>query len=70
MKAGTDRKYTVEFRDAAVKQVNADGRSMTAVARSLEMSSKALANWVYLTRAEFERRWRAVSNPTPLALSQ
>ena len=44
MKAGADRKYTIEFRDAAVKQVNAGGRSMTAVARSLEMSSKTLAN--------------------------
>jgi transposase len=50
MKAGTDRKYTNEFRDAAVKQVNAGGRSMTAVARSLEMSSKTLANWVYRAR--------------------
>jgi transposase len=50
MKAGTDRKYTVEFRDAAVKQVNAGGRSMTAVARSLEMSGKTLANWVYRAR--------------------
>lgn len=50
MKAGTDRKYTAEFRDAAVKQVNAGGRSMMAVARSLEMSSKTLANWVYRAR--------------------
>jgi len=50
MKAGIDRKYTAEFRDAAVKQVNAGGRSMTAVARSLEMSNKTLANWVYRAR--------------------
>ena len=50
MKAGIDRKYTAEFRDAAVKQVNAGGRSMTAVARSLEMSGKTLANWVYRSR--------------------
>lgn len=50
MKAGTDRKYTSEFRDAAVKQVEAGARSMTAVARSLEMSSKTLANWVYRAR--------------------
>jgi transposase len=50
MKAGIDRKYTSEFRDAAVKQVDAGGRSMTAVARSLEMSSKTLANWVYRAR--------------------
>lgn len=50
MKAGSDRKYTAEFRDAAVKQVEEGKRSMAAVARSLEMSSKTLANWVYLTR--------------------
>lgn len=50
MKAGSDRKYTTEFRDAAVKQVNAGGRGITAVARSLEMSSKTLANWVYRAR--------------------
>ena len=50
MKAGIDRKYTAEFRDGAVKQVNAGGRTMTAVARSLEMSNKTLANWVYRAR--------------------
>ena len=50
MKVGTDRKYAIEFRDAAVKQVIEGGRSMTAVARSLEMSSKTLANWVYRAR--------------------
>lgn len=50
MKTGTDRTYTVEFRDAAVKQVLEGGRSLAAVARSLEMSSKTLANWVYRAR--------------------
>ena len=50
MKAGSDRSYTVEFRDSAVKQVTEGGRSMSAVARSLEMSSKTLANWVYRAR--------------------
>ena len=50
MKAGTDRKYTAEFRDSAVKQVVEGGRSMSAVARSSEMSSKTLANWVYRAR--------------------
>jgi len=44
-----DRKYTAEFRDAAVKQVEG-GRSLAAVARSLEMSNKTLANWVYRAR--------------------
>jgi transposase-like protein len=50
MKAGSDRSCTVEFRDAAVKQVSEGARSMSAVARSLEMSSKTLANWVYRDR--------------------
>jgi len=50
MKAGADRKYTAEFRDAAVKQVVEGGRSMSTVARSLEMSGKTLANWVYRAR--------------------
>ena len=50
MKAGFDRRYTAEFRDAAVKQVTEGGRSMSAVARSLEMSNKTLANWVLRAR--------------------
>jgi transposase len=50
MKTGSDRKYTAEFRESAVKQVIEGGRGMAAVARSLEMSSKTLANWVYLAR--------------------
>lgn len=50
MKAGPDRKYTVEFREAAVRQVLDGGRSVPQVARSLEMSDKTLANWVRLAR--------------------
>lgn len=49
MKTGPDRKYTPAFRQAAVKQVEA-GRSVPAVARTLEMSAKTLANWVYRSR--------------------
>jgi transposase len=50
MKAIPKRAYTPEFRDAAVKQVIDGGRSIASVARSLEMSSKSLANWVYHAR--------------------
>jgi transposase len=50
MKAGPDRRYTAEFRDSAVKQVTEGGRPIAAVARSLEMSGKSLANWVYRAR--------------------
>ena len=64
MKTGTDRKYTVEFRDSAVKQVVEGGRSMPAVARSLEMSSKTLANWVYRARKGQALVKRAPALPT------
>jgi transposase len=50
MKAGPDRKYTAEFREAAVRQVLDGGRSMPQVARSLEMSDRTLANWVRQAR--------------------
>jgi transposase len=50
MKTGSDRKYTPEFRQAAVTQVRDGGRSMPSVARSLEMSPKTLANWVLRAR--------------------
>ena len=64
MKAGTDRKYTAEFRDSAVKQVIEGGRGMAAVARSLEMSNKTLANWVYRTRKGQALVKRAPAQPT------
>ena len=50
MKTGPNRRYTAEFQDAAVKQVVEAERPMAAVARSLEMSSKTLANWIYKAR--------------------
>lgn len=50
MKSRPDRRYTPELRDAAVKQVIDGERSVAAVARSLEMSNKSLANWVYRAR--------------------
>lgn len=64
MKTGTDRKYTAEFRDAAVKQVEQGERTMTAVARSLEMSVKTLANWVYRGRAGQPLVSKAPAQPT------
>lgn len=45
-----NRRYTVEFQEAAVQQVLDSGRSMNAVAGSLEMPPKTLANWVRRTR--------------------
>jgi transposase len=64
MKTGSDRRYTAEFRDAAVKQVTEGGRSVAAVARSLEMSSKTLANWVYRARKGQALVKRAPALPT------
>lgn len=50
MKTGSDRKYTAEFRAAAVEQVIVGGRAVAVVARTLEISSKTLFNWVSLAR--------------------
>jgi transposase len=47
-KSGPDRKYTDEFRQAAVRQVVDGGRAIRQVARSLEMSAGTLGNWVAL----------------------
>jgi transposase len=51
MKATKDRKYTDAFRAEAVAQVLEGGRKQVAVARSLEISVKTLANWVVKARA-------------------
>ena len=64
MKAGSDRKYTAEFRDAAVKQVMEGGRSASVVARSLEMSNKTLANWLVRARRGQVLLKRAPPQPT------
>ena len=50
MKIGPERRYMPKFREAAVKQVIDGGHSMSAVARSLEMSVKTLVTWVYRAR--------------------
>jgi transposase len=63
MKVVPDRRYAPEFREAAVKQVVEGGRSVAAVARSLEMSSKSLANWVYRARKGQELVKRAPAQP-------
>ena len=63
MKAGSDRRYTDEFRDAAVKQVTEGGRSMSAVARWLEMSNKTLANWALRARKGEALLKRAPAQP-------
>lgn len=63
MKTGPDRRYTPEFRAAAVKQVTEGERPIAAVARSLEMSNKSLANWVYRARKGHELVKRAPTQP-------
>src|SRR5574337_2112973 len=44
------RVFTVPFREAAVRQVIEAGRTMGEVARSLDISSKTLGNWVRKAR--------------------
>lgn len=51
MKDGKDRKYTDAFRSDAVSQVLTGGRKQAAVARSMQISVKTLANWVGKARA-------------------
>jgi len=51
MKVAKDRKYTDAFRTSAVSQVLEGGRRQAAVARSLEISVKTLANWVGKARS-------------------
>jgi transposase len=50
MKRVPDRKYTAEFRVAAVRQVVDGGRGVSEVARTLEMSHKTLWRWVKQAR--------------------
>jgi transposase len=50
MKTRLTRSYTPEFRAAAIKQVTDGRRGIPTVARSLEMSAKTLANWVFRAR--------------------
>ena len=45
-----NRRYTVEFQEAAIQQVLDSGRSINEVAGSLEMLAKTLANWVRRVR--------------------
>lgn len=63
MKTVPKRTYTAQFRDAAVQQVVEGGRSIASVARSLEMSSKSLANWVYRARKGEAMVKRAPTQP-------
>ena len=60
-----NRSYTPEFRAAAVQQVIDGRRSVPAVARSLEMSSKTLANWIL--KARKGKPLARVSNGPPVS---
>ena len=62
MKVGANRKYTKEFREAAIKQVIDGGRSTPSVARSLEMSPKTLAR-SYLRRPNPALLWKTAVHP-------
>ncbi len=62
-KAGPDRRYTAEFRSAAVEQVLTGGRSILEVARSLEIPKETLGNWVRRARKGEVLMKRAPKNP-------
>ena len=64
MKRKIVRQYTEAFRNAAVSQVLVGGRGATDVARSLEISSKTLANWIGKARRGQVLIKRASANAT------
>src|SRR3979490_1256773 len=70
MKAGPDRKYTVEFRESAVRQVLDGKRSVPQVARTLEMSDKTLANWVAKAKQGQPLLKRAPAQPVNEVLAE
>ena len=51
-KTGPDRKYTLEFRTAAVSQVVESKHSIADVASALDVPKGTLSNWVTRTRAK------------------
>ena len=46
------RRFTDEFRQQAVRLVVDEGKSVTAVARELDLVASALRNWVKQARAD------------------
>lgn len=57
------RVYTVEFREAAVRQMMEAGRSAREVACSLDISPKTLGNWVRRARRGKPLARRAAAVP-------
>jgi len=46
------RRFTSEFKEQAVRLVLDEGKSVTAVARELDLVASALGNWVKQARAD------------------
>ena len=46
------RKFSEEFKDGAVKLVLDEGKSLSQVARDLDLTSSALSNWVRQEQAD------------------
>ena len=46
------RKFTTEFKTEAVRLVETGGKSITQVAKELDLTESALRNWVEQARAE------------------
>ena len=60
------KNYTIEFKQEAVRQVEAEGKSPAQVARDLGIAEQTLANW--RTGARQPRRassGQATANPCP-----
>ncbi|MCO5101107.1 MAG: transposase [Burkholderiaceae bacterium] len=62
-KAGPGRKYTVEFRTAAVSQVIDGKRSIADVAAALDVPKGTLGNWVARAHAGLAPTMQTPSRP-------
>ena len=63
MKTVLKRRYTEEFKDAAIRQVLDGGQGVMEAAAGLEMSDKTLGNWVRAARKGHRRVKAGVGKP-------
>ena len=59
------RKYTREFKLAAVKLITEQGRSVAEAARSLGVSEKQLRHWKSVLRRQGQQAFPGNGNPPP-----
>lgn len=60
----TNRQFTKEFKQEAVRLATTGNRPMAEVARSLDIRSSLLSKWVIASRTEGEEAFRGQGNRT------